>query len=152
MLNIKSKMLPPKRWLKRKKRENNTLSVQSSLSSFAQNYLHKCKDTYFILQNKYLCIYEFSFAAKIKNPETIAINNYDDFLAFFRGKQVWKIVALLQKRELQVLIVLEIKSWNEKAEMKIMKIYWKNTMLMKLKKNPSIFIRHFVTDGLAFSE
>ena len=65
MLNIKSKMLPPKRWLKRKKRENNTLSVESSLSSFAQKYLHKCKDTYFILQNKYLCIYEFSFAAKI---------------------------------------------------------------------------------------
>ena len=65
MLNIKSKMLPPKRWLKRKKRENNTLSVQSSLSSFAQNYLHKCKDTYFILQNKYLRIYKASFGAKI---------------------------------------------------------------------------------------
>ena len=65
MLNIKSKMLPPKRWLKRKKRENNTLSVQSSLSSFAQNYLHKCKDTYFILQKKYIHIYEDSFRAKM---------------------------------------------------------------------------------------
>ena len=58
-------MLPPKRWLKRKKRENNTLSVQSSLSSSAQNYLHKCKDTYFILQNKYLRIYKDSPGANI---------------------------------------------------------------------------------------
>ena len=28
-------------------------------------YLHKCEDTYFILQNKYLRIYEDSFRAKI---------------------------------------------------------------------------------------
>ena len=28
-------------------------------------YLQKCKDTYFILQNKYLCIYEDSFEGKI---------------------------------------------------------------------------------------
>ena len=32
------------------------LSAQSSLSIFAQKYLCKCEDTYFILQNKYLCI------------------------------------------------------------------------------------------------
>ena len=30
-----------------------------------QNYLHKCEDNYFILQNKYLRIYEYSFIAKI---------------------------------------------------------------------------------------
>ena len=42
-----------------------TLSAQSSLSIFAQMYLCKCEDTYFILQNKYLCIYEDSFGAEI---------------------------------------------------------------------------------------
>ena len=31
---------------------------------FAQKYLHKCKDTYFILQNKCLRIDEDSFGAK----------------------------------------------------------------------------------------
>ena len=42
------------------------LGAQSSLNSiFAQNYLRKCKDTYFILQNKYLCIDEDNFGAKI---------------------------------------------------------------------------------------
>ena len=36
------------------------------LSIFAQNYMHKCEDTYHILQNKpLLCIYEDSFGAKI---------------------------------------------------------------------------------------
>ena len=35
--------------------------MQSSLSIFAQKYLHKCEDTYFILQNKYLGIYEDTF-------------------------------------------------------------------------------------------
>ena len=44
---------------------SSSTSAQSSLSIFAQKYLHKCKDTYFILQNKYLCIYEDSFGAKI---------------------------------------------------------------------------------------
>ena len=34
------------------------------LSIFTQKYLRKCKDIYFILQNKYLCIYEDSFGAK----------------------------------------------------------------------------------------
>ena len=36
-------------------------SSQSFLSIFAQNYLHKCEDTYFILQNKHLRIYKDSF-------------------------------------------------------------------------------------------
>ena len=40
-------------------------SVQSSLSILAQKYLHKCDDTYLILQNKFLHIYEYSFEAKI---------------------------------------------------------------------------------------
>ena len=39
--------------------------AQSSLSIYAEMYLRKCKYTCFILQNKYLCIYEDSFGAKI---------------------------------------------------------------------------------------
>ena len=39
--------------------------AQSSLSIFTQKYLRKCEDTYFILQNKYLPIYEDSFGVKI---------------------------------------------------------------------------------------
>ena len=35
-----------------------TLCAQSSPKFFAQKYLCKCKDTYFILKNKYLRIYE----------------------------------------------------------------------------------------------
>ena len=46
------------------------LSVQSSLSIFAQKYPHICEDTYFILQNKYLCINEDSFGAKIMHNAT----------------------------------------------------------------------------------
>ena len=38
--------------------------MQSSLNIFANEYLHKCKDTYFVLQNKCLCIDEDSFEAK----------------------------------------------------------------------------------------
>ena len=41
------------------------LSAQSSLSIFAQKYLCKCEDTYFILQNKYLCIHKDNFGGKI---------------------------------------------------------------------------------------
>ena len=40
-------------------------SGQSSLSIFAQKYFCKCEETYFILQNKYLCIYKDSLGAKI---------------------------------------------------------------------------------------
>ena len=32
---------------------------------WVRNHLRKCEDTYFILQNKYLCIYQDSFGAKI---------------------------------------------------------------------------------------
>ena len=38
-------------------------------SIFAQKYLHKCKDTYFILQNKYIRIYEDNFGAKMKRDD-----------------------------------------------------------------------------------
>ena len=41
------------------------IGAQSSLSIIAQKYLRECEDTYFILQNKYLCIYEDSFGVKI---------------------------------------------------------------------------------------
>ena len=53
--------------LKMEKKCNKKLSfsVQSSLSMLAQKYLRKCKDTYSILQNKYLHIYEDTFRTKI---------------------------------------------------------------------------------------
>ena len=41
------------------------ISGQSFLSIFTKKYLCKCKDAYFILQNKYVCIHEDSFGAKI---------------------------------------------------------------------------------------
>ena len=44
---------------------NPSLSAQSSLSIFDQKYHHKCEDTYYIVQNKYLRIYEVSFGPKI---------------------------------------------------------------------------------------
>ena len=47
------------------------LIVQSSLIIFTQKYLHKCKDTYFILQNKYLGIYEDSFGTKILRDDCV---------------------------------------------------------------------------------
>ena len=50
---------------------NYYLQSQSSLSIFAKNYLCKCEDTYFILQNKYLGIYEYSFGAKILEDDCI---------------------------------------------------------------------------------
>ena len=40
-------------------------TAQSSLIIFAQKYIGKCEDTYFILQNKFLCIYKDSLGAKI---------------------------------------------------------------------------------------
>ena len=48
-----------------KRGQKDIVSVLSSLGVFAPKHLHKCKNTYFILQNKYLCIYEDSFGAKI---------------------------------------------------------------------------------------
>ena len=44
---------------------NFQLNMKSSLSIFAQKYIHKCKATYFILLNKYLRIYKDSIGAKI---------------------------------------------------------------------------------------
>ena len=57
-------------WQNIKKRSPHTeLSAQSSLSIFSQKYLLKCEDTYLILQNKYLHIYEDSFGAKIPRDD-----------------------------------------------------------------------------------
>ena len=42
-----------------------TIGEQSSLSIFTQKYLHKCEDTYFIFQNKYLRNYKDSFGVKL---------------------------------------------------------------------------------------
>ena len=49
------------------------LSVPSSLSIFAPKYLLEYKDTYFILQNKYLCIYKDSFAVNILRDDCALI-------------------------------------------------------------------------------
>ena len=46
------------------------VSAQSSLSIFAQKHLCNWEDAYFILQNKYLCINEDSFGAKIMHNAT----------------------------------------------------------------------------------
>ena len=54
---------------------NYYLQSQSSLSIFAKNYLCKCEDTYFILQNKYLGIYEYSFGAKILGDDFAPFKN-----------------------------------------------------------------------------
>ena len=43
-----------------------------SLYAIISKYLRRCKDAYFILQNKYLHNYEHSFGAKIPNLEMIA--------------------------------------------------------------------------------
>ena len=48
-----------------KRGQKDIVSVLSSLGVFAPKHLHKCKNTYFILQNKYLCIYKDSFEATI---------------------------------------------------------------------------------------
>ena len=43
----------------------------------------KCKDTYFILQNKYLRIYQDSFGAKILRDDSIApLDGLKDFLPY----------------------------------------------------------------------
>ena len=48
-------------------------TAQSSLIIFAQKYIGKCEDTYFILQNKYLCIYKDSFGAKILRDDCACV-------------------------------------------------------------------------------
>ena len=49
--------------------------VQSSLSIFAQKYFRKCEDTYFVLQNKYICIYKDSLGARDNCGLSITINS-----------------------------------------------------------------------------
>ena len=50
-----------------------TIGAQSSLSIFAQKYLCKWRDNYFIIQKKYLCIWKDSFGAKINSDLLIAL-------------------------------------------------------------------------------
>ena len=52
-----------------------SICAQSSLSILAQKYFRKCEDTYFIFQNKYLCIYEDSFGAKILIDDCTLFNS-----------------------------------------------------------------------------
>ena len=58
------------------------LSVQSSLSIINQNYLRKCNNTYFIIQNKYLHIYEDSFGTKILRDDC--------------AHSIWRLVILVR--------------------------------------------------------
>ena len=44
-------------------------SAQSSQSFFAQRFLRKFEDNYFILQNKYLCFYKDSSGLKIHKDD-----------------------------------------------------------------------------------
>ena len=61
--------------------------AQSSLSIFAQKYLHKCEDTYFFLQNKYICIDEDSFGAKILMiaSKVLAVQQYWNTFRFSKS-------------------------------------------------------------------
>ena len=52
---------------------------KSSLNIFAQKFLRKCKDTYFILQNKYLRIYKASFGAKIIRDDCALKDFFEHF-------------------------------------------------------------------------
>ena len=81
------------------------LSTQPSLNIFAQKYLDKCEDTYFILHNKYLRIYKDSFGSKIF---------WDDCALFEMGKNyftcsflIFSIVSDKLRKKL-----LYIKSWH----------------------------------------
>ena len=73
------------------------LSVQSFLSIFAHKYLYNGKDTYFILQNKNLCIYEDSFGVVLEQRylEMIAPNFF--LLLCFENKPLGIIPILISK-------------------------------------------------------
>ena len=73
-----------------KKSPHTELSAQSSLSIFSQKYLLKCEDTYLILQNKYLHIYEDTFRTKILRDDctqrivlNMAEHQFIEFLKWF---------------------------------------------------------------------
>ena len=63
------------------------LSVPSSLSIFAPKYLREYKDTYFFLQNKYICIDEDSFGAKILMiaSKVLAVQQYWNTFRFSKS-------------------------------------------------------------------
>jgi hypothetical protein len=76
----------------------NHLSTQSSLSIFAQKYLCKCENTYFILQNKYLCIYEDSFGAMIIKDDC-ALRNMKMKKSFSKGPDAMSVsLSCLQSK------------------------------------------------------
>ena len=63
-----------------KRGQKDIVSVLSSLGVFAPKHLHKCKDTYFILQNKYLRIYEDTFGTQILRDDcTLKVLNFWTF-------------------------------------------------------------------------
>ena len=76
----------------------NHLSTQSSLSIFAQKYHCKCENTYFILQNKYLCIYDDSFGAMILRDDC-ALRNMKMKKSFSKGPDAMSVsLSCLQSK------------------------------------------------------
>ena len=67
-------------------------------------YLRKCKDTYFILQNKYLHIYEDSFGVKILRDDC-TLNNYNKSYSWKLAiSNQWNILLKEQKEALYLTI------------------------------------------------
>ena len=88
--SLKEKTHLVSQWAKNLLKSANASSVQSYLSIFAQKYLRKFKDTYFILQNKYLPIYKDSLGAKILRDDCTPnsfIHFFAQFLAHFHIKK-----------------------------------------------------------------
>ena len=81
----------------------NHLSTQSSLSIFAQKYRCKCENTYFILQNKYLCIYEDSFGSMILRDDCALRNMKMKKICF---KRPWCHVCVIILSPIKIIFPL----------------------------------------------
>ena len=74
---------------------NYTYSTHQSLSIFAQKFLRKCEDIRYILKNKYLCIYEDSFGAKIFRDDC-ATSVKKSFILMFCKSKIYLFIFLFQ--------------------------------------------------------
>ena len=61
------------------KKKSNTLSI------FPQKYLPKCEEPYFILQNKYLHIYEDRFGATILRDDHALLHSFFSIHPLYMG-------------------------------------------------------------------
>ena len=85
--------------------ETRLTTISSAQSIFAQKYLHKCKDTYFISQNKYLWIYEDTLRwlcpmCSIHLPEYQMYFLKKVYFRTIRSQsyRIWTIVWVLQRK------------------------------------------------------